>query len=151
SVATALFAAVLVGCDSGDDTTNDTAPDTAQQRSPEAHAQDIARQVTGQAESRAQEVEQQAGDAAANNEANAQELLDQAMKYISETTWAIAEQTRKQLDGMKSSLPQSMQQQIDNARQLLQTRRTAADVGGAVEGLMGNYALSRQYVTTLQF
>src|SRR5690554_1506375 len=90
-LATALFAATLIGCNPGEDekAPSDAAPGTAQTKSPEAQAQDIARQVTGQAQTRAQEVEQRANEAAADasanasaTEAKAKELLDQAIQYI---------------------------------------------------------------------
>lgn len=123
-------AAAVVGCDSADETL-ETAPYTAPAGSPEAQALESARQVTGQAQQRAE------GEVEASTE-NAQKLLDQAIQYINENKWDLAEQTLDQLDKIKASLPESMQSQVENARQLLETRRTAGNVGGAVEGLLGN-------------
>ena len=125
------LAAALIGCDPADDTTPDTGRQTTPAASPEAQALEQAREVTGQAE-------QRAGEAAEATTAEAQKLLEQATQYINENKWDLAEKTIAQLDGMKASLPESLRTQVDNARKLLETRRTAGDVGGAVEGLLGN-------------
>lgn len=133
-----LAAAALIGCDPADDTTPDTPPQTTPAASPEAQALDQARAVTGQAEQRAGEAAQQAGEAAEATTAEAQKLLEQATQYINENKWDLAEKTIAQLEGMKASLPGALQTQVDNARKLLETRRAAGNVGGAVEGLIGN-------------
>src|SRR5690606_8289643 len=83
-----LAAAVMVGCDnssSTDSTPDTTTPAAAPSASPEAQAVENAREVAEQAQ-------QRTGEEVEATEANAQKLLDQAMEYIKENKWDLAEQ-----------------------------------------------------------
>jgi len=61
--------------------------------------------------------------------AKAQELLDQAMQYIKDNKYDLADKTLTQLEGMKASLSPTMQKSVDQARTML----TTAKAGGGIK------------------
>lgn len=59
----------------------------------------------------------------------AQSLLAQVTEYISAHKYDLAEQALTKLDGMKASLPESLQQKVEAARTLLKAKKAADSLG----------------------
>ena len=68
-----------------------------------------------------------AGDQATSAiQGEAQKLLDQAMQYIKENKFELADQALVKLEGMKAQLPETMQKSIAQARTALDTAKKGA-------------------------
>jgi hypothetical protein len=66
--------------------------------------------------------------AAEANTAKATSLLEQLTQYIQDNKVDLADKTLSQLDGMKDSLPASLQEKIESARTALNAKKTAGQV-----------------------
>jgi hypothetical protein len=58
--------------------------------------------------------------------------IQQALDYIRDKKWDLAESTIKELEGRKASLPASLQPQVDNARKMLDAAKAGSAAGIAV-------------------
>ena len=67
--------------------------------------------------------------------AQAKTLLDQVLQYIKDNKVELAETGLKQLDGMKASLPDWMQKQIESAHTALAAKKAGSAAVGAIEGV----------------
>ena len=67
-----------------------------------------------------------AAKAADDTTAKANALLTQLLQYIKDNKVELAEKTLEQLDGMKGSLPTSLQEKVSAARTALQAQKAAA-------------------------
>lgn len=76
-----------------------------------------------------------ANSMAATATAEAQKLLDQAMEYVKDKKWDLADETLKKLEGMKASLPAEWASKIDQARSAFTTAKTAASAMPAMPGM----------------
>jgi hypothetical protein len=91
-----------------------------------ADARSAADQAAAEARSAADQAAANAVAAADSNAALASSLLTQMTEYIRDNKFDLAEKALAQLDGMKDSLPASIQQQIEAARSALAAKKTAA-------------------------
>ncbi|HYO10033.1 MAG TPA: hypothetical protein VER17_13770, partial [Tepidisphaeraceae bacterium] len=66
---------------------------------------------------------------ASANEQQAKQLLDQAMTYIKENKYDLAEKSLNQVEGMRASLSPTLQSAVTQARTMLNT----AKAGGGIK------------------
>ena len=128
-----VAAALGFGCDQSDSTSS-TPPQntTAGERAAEA-ATAAQKDATGvvegakkEAAGAVEETKAAGSEAVSAIQGEGQKLLDQAMQYIKENKFDLAEQTLVKLEGMKAQLPETMQKGIAQARSALDTAKKAA-------------------------
>lgn len=71
-----------------------------------------------------------ASAAVSDAQAQAQKLLAQATQYIKDNKLTDADTVLTKLEGMKAQLPQAMQKQVDNLRQMYNTAKSGAGALG---------------------
>jgi len=71
-----------------------------------------------------------AADASNATQAQAKQLMDQAMQYIKENKLDLAEKAVNQLDGLKSQLPAEWGPRIDQVHSALNAAKASGGVGG---------------------
>jgi flagellar biosynthesis GTPase FlhF len=140
-----LGCAVLVACDDKTETpagskattpqASEAASDATQKKAEDASER--AKDAAGNASSAAKDQAEAASDALKKNaDAAASSVatqpsadadagkIQQALDYIRDKKWDLAESTVKELEGRKASLPASLQGQVDNTRKLLDAAKT---------------------------
>jgi vacuolar-type H+-ATPase subunit H len=130
---------ILVGCEKSDSTSStpaQPAPSGAERTASDrtAAGMDSAqKEVAGATDAAKQQAAgavegaKAAGDQATSAiQGEGQKLLDQAMQYIKENKFELADQTLVKLEGMKAQLPETMQKSIAQARTALDTAKKGA-------------------------
>ena len=124
---------LLVGCDSGEESSAPAVDTSAAEKAASnasTQTQNAANDAQKAAAGAAEEAQSAASSANSEAVAKAKELLEQATAYIKDNKFDLAEKTLNQLDKIKASLPQSMQQQIDSARSMLNAAQMKEKAGG---------------------
>ena len=123
--ASILACIMAVGCEKKE--TPQTPPPTAP---PAPQATGAAAAPTADAAGAAAQDAAAKGTAASSEAtAQAQKLLDQAMQYIKDQKWDLADTTLSKLEGMKAQLPPEWAGKIDGARKAF----NAAKASGAIQ------------------
>ena len=129
-----LAALVFVGCDSKKDETTTATPPAAPQsntvsdqvKNATSNVQNAAANAQDAAKNAATNAQTQANTAVANASDAAQAKLKQVADYIAQKKFDVADSTLKEVEGMKSSLPEAVQTQIT----ALRTQLDAAKASG---------------------
>lgn len=126
SAAMLLSGGLMIGCDT-DETPETPPPPVPEAQTQAERADQQARDVVNQAGTRAREgvdnAATAAGEAADVTAAESQKMIEQAMTYIRENKLDLAEQTISKLEANRASLPQAVQDQLANARKMLNTAK----------------------------
>jgi hypothetical protein len=97
-------------------------------------AQDEAADAADAGAANASAAADDASEAAGDQASEASKLIEQATQYIKENKWDLAETTVTKLEGMKASLPENLQPQVDNLRKMLDAGKAAAGSGIKLPG-----------------
>jgi uncharacterized protein YqeY len=147
SLASCVLAGLLaVGCDSkSNDTTKTTPPPATPPAQSTGNAvSDGVKNATGSLNNAANNAQTAATDAANNAGASgtaaldtAKQKLTQVADYINQKKYDLADSTLKEVEGMKASLPQPLQDQVANLRTQLDGLKAASGAGMNMPSMPG--------------